>query len=319
MSKKILVTGCAGFIGSNLTINLVNQGNDVVGIDNLSFGFMENLKEIENSNNFKFIKHDISEKIDLGEFDEIYNLACPASPIAHSKAPFDAWKASTFGVYNILEIAKKNPECLFFHTSTSEVYGDPQVHPQVESYRGNVDCTGLRACYKEAKRAGESLIFDYNRYHKTKVRVIRIFNTYGPKMSPNDGRVVSTFVVQSLLNKDITIHGDGTQTRSFQYIDDLLLGMDKTMYNTSDFIGPVNIGNPSEYTIKELAENVLKLIPESRSKITYIDEAPDDAHVRKPDITLAKEKLNWQPKTNLVEGLSKTIAYLKNIDIEKYT
>lgn len=319
MSKKILVTGCTGFIGSNLTINLVNQGNDVVGIDNLSFGFMENLKEIENSNNFKFIKHDISEKIDLGEFDEIYNLACPASPIAHSKAPFDAWKASTFGVYNILEIAKKNPECLFFHTSTSEVYGDPQVHPQVESYRGNVDCTGLRACYKEAKRAGESLIFDYNRYHKTKVRVIRIFNTYGPKMSPNDGRVVSTFVVQSLLNKDITIHGEGTQTRSFQYIDDLLLGMDKMMHNTSDFIGPVNIGNPSEYTIKELAENVLKLIPESRSKITYIDEAPDDAHVRKPDITLAKEKLNWQPKTNLVEGLSKTIAYLKNIDIEKYT
>lgn len=319
MSKKILVTGCAGFIGSNLTINLVNQGNDVVGIDNLSFGFMENLKEIENSNNFKFIKHDISEKIDLGEFDEIYNLACPASPIAHSKAPFDAWKASTFGVYNILEIAKKNPECLFFHTSTSEVYGDPQVHPQVESYRGNVDCTGLRACYKEAKRAGESLIFDYNRYHKTKVRVIRIFNTYGPKMSPNDGRVVSTFVVQSLLNKDITIHGEGTQTRSFQYIDDLLLGMDKMMHNTSDFIGPVNVGNPSEYTIKELAENVLKLIPESRSKITYIDEAPDDAHVRKPDITLAKEKLNWQPKTNLVEGLSKTIAYLKNIDIEKYT
>ncbi len=319
MSKKILVTGCTGFIGSNLTINLVNQGNDVVGIDNLSFGFMENLKEIENSNNFKFIKHDISEKIDLGEFDEIYNLACPASPIAHSKAPFDAWKASTFGIYNILEIAKKNPECLFFHTSTSEVYGDPQVHPQVESYRGNVDCTGLRACYKEAKRAGESLIFDYNRYHKTKVRVIRIFNTYGPKMSPNDGRVVSTFVVQSLLNKDITIHGEGTQTRSFQYIDDLLLGMDKMMHNTSDFIGPVNIGNPSEYTIKELAENVLKLIPESRSKITYIDEAPDDAHVRKPDITLAKEKLNWQPKTNLVEGLSKTIAYLKNIDIEKYT
>lgn len=257
MTKKILVTGCAGFIGSNLTINLVNQGHEVVGVDNLSFGFLENLKEIEDKNNFKFIKHDISERIDLEVFDEIYNLACPASPIAHSKAPFDAWRASTFGVYNMLEIAKKNPDCLFFHTSTSEVYGDPQVHPQVESYRGNVDCTGLRACYKEAKRAGESLIFDYNRYHKTKVRVIRIFNTYGPKMSPNDGRVVSTFIVQALSNKDITIHGDGKQTRSFQYIDDLLLGMDKMMHNTTDFIGPVNIGNPGEYTIKELAENVL--------------------------------------------------------------
>ena len=318
MKKKILITGCAGFIGSNLTIKLVNEDHDVVGIDNLSFGFLSNLEEISKKENFKFIKHDISEKIDLGPFDEIYNLACPASPIAHSKAPFDAWKASTFGIYNMLEVAKLNPDCLFFHTSTSEVYGDPQVNPQPETYRGNVDPTGARACYKESKRAGESLIFDYNRYYKTKVRVIRIFNTYGPKMSPNDGRVVSTFIVQALKNEDITIHGDGKQTRSFQYLDDLLLGMDKMMHNNSDFIGPVNIGNPNEFTIKELAETILKLIPESKSKIIYVPEAPDDAHIRRPDISLAKEKLDWEPKVQLEEGLIKTIEYLKPIDLSKF-
>ncbi len=317
MSKKILVTGCAGFIGSNLTNKLVLQGHSVTGIDNLSFGFLDNLKEIENKSNFKFINHDISNPIDLPEFDEIYNLACPASPIAHSKAPFDAWRASTFGIYNMLEVARKNPECLFFHTSTSEVYGDPEVNPQPESYRGNVDCTGARACYKESKRAGESLIFDYHRYHNTKVRVIRIFNTYGPKMSPNDGRVVSTFITQALSNKDITIHGEGKQTRSFQYIDDLLLGIDKMMHNDINFIGPVNLGNPSEFKIKELAELVLKLIPDSKSKIIYVPEAPDDARLRKPDISLAKEKLDWEPKVNLVDGLKKTIEYLKLSDLSK--
>lgn len=315
MTKRILVTGCAGFIGSNLTVNLVNQGNDVTGIDNLSFGFLENLSEIEKKENFKFINHDITLPIKLDAFDEIYNLACPASPIAHSKAPFDAWRASTFGIYNMLEIAVKNPDCLFFHTSTSEVYGDPQVNPQPESYRGNVDCTGHRACYKESKRAGESLIFDYRRYHKTNVRVIRIFNTYGPKMSPNDGRVVSTFIVQSLNNQDITIHGDGKQTRSFQYIDDLLFGMDKMMHNNTNFIGPVNIGNPGEYTIKQLAEAVISLIPETKSKIIYVQEAPDDAHVRKPDITLAKENLNWEPIIDLQTGLKKTIDYFKTLNI----
>lgn len=313
MPKNILVTGCAGFIGSNLTIKLVNEGNNVTGIDNLSFGFLENLNEIKDAKNFKFIKHDIVIPIELPAFDEIYNLACPASPIAHGKAPFDAWKASTFGIYNILEIARKNPECLFFHTSTSEVYGDPTVNPQPETYRGNVDCTGLRACYKESKRAGESLIFDYNRYHKTRVRVIRIFNTYGPKMSPNDGRVVSTFITQILGNKDVTVHGDGQQTRSFQYIDDLLIGIDKMMHNTTDFIGPVNIGNPIEFTIKQLAETILNLIPESKSKIISVPEAPDDAHIRKPDIALAKEKLDWEPKINLEEGLKKTIEYFKNV------
>ncbi len=310
--KKILVTGCAGFIGSNLTINLVKAGHEVTGVDNLSFGFLENLDEIKESKNFKFINHDITLPYDFGVFDEIYNFACPASPIAHAKAPFDAWRASTLGVLNMLEVARKNPDCLFFHTSTSEVYGDPQVNPQPETYRGNVDCTGLRACYKESKRAGESLIFDYNRYHKTKVRVIRIFNTYGPKMSPNDGRVVSTFIVQALNNQDITIHGNGKQTRSFQYIDDLLNGIEKMMNNSEDFIGPVNIGNPGEFTIKELAETVLELIPESKSKIINIDEAPDDAHLRKPDIALAKLKLNWEPKIQLREGLTKTIEFFKS-------
>ena len=310
--KKILVTGCAGFIGSNLTINLVKAGHEVTGVDNLSFGFLENLDEIKESKNFKFINHDITPPYDFGVFDEIYNFACPASPIAHAKAPFDAWRASTLGVLNMLEVARKNPDCLFFHTSTSEVYGDPQVNPQPETYRGNVDCTGLRACYKESKRAGESLIFDYNRYHKTKVRVIRIFNTYGPKMSPNDGRVVSTFIVQALNNQDITIHGNGKQTRSFQYIDDLLNGIEKMIHNSEDFIGPVNIGNPGEFTIKELAETVLELIPESKSKIINIDEAPDDAHLRKPDITLAKLKLNWEPKIQLREGLTKTIEFFKS-------
>lgn len=318
MLKNILITGCAGFIGSNLTLKLVNEGHQVVGLDNLSFGFLNNLDEIIDKPNFQFINQDISEPLNIGPFDEIYNLACPASPIAHQKSPIDTWKASTFGIYNLLEVARKNPECLFFHTSTSEVYGDPQVHPQVESYRGNVDCTGLRACYKESKRAGESLIFDYHRYFQTKVRVIRIFNTYGPKMAPNDGRVVSNFIVQSLKNRDLTIHGDGKQTRSFQYIDDLLSGIEKMMYNQNDFIGPVNIGNPTEFSIQELAETILKLLPNTKSKIIYVKEAPDDAHVRQPNISLAKEKLNWEPQIPLKEGLIKTIEYLQSQDLSNY-
>lgn len=313
MQKNILVTGCAGFIGSNLTRDLVKEGHNVTGIDNLSFGFLENLAEVKDLANFKFINHDISVPLDLPAFDEIYNLACPASPIAHKKAPFDAWKASTFGVFNMLEVARKNPDCLFFHTSTSEVYGDPKEHPQKETYRGNVDCTGERACYKEAKRAGESLIFDYHRYHNVKTRVIRIFNTYGPYMSANDGRVVSTFITQALSGKDITIHGDGSQTRSFQYIDDLLRGIKLMMYNDKGFIGPVNLGNPGEFTIKELAEMILKLLPNSKSKIVYVEAAPDDAQLRKPDISLAKEILNWEPTINLEEGLTKTIEHFSSI------
>jgi UDP-glucuronate decarboxylase len=317
-SKTILITGCAGFIGSNLTIKLVNLGNNVIGIDNLSHGNLDNLTELTHHSNFKFIKHDISLPIKLSGLDEIYNLACPASPIAHTKTPFGTWKASTFGVYNMLELAKDNQNCLFFHTSTSEVYGDPLENPQKETYRGNVDCTGLRACYKESKRAAESLIFDYHRYCQLPVRVIRIFNTYGPKMSPNDGRVVSNFLVQALQSKNITIHGSGSQTRSFQYIDDLLNGIEKMMYNQDNFIGPVNIGNPKEFTIKQLAQMVLKLIPESKSKIIYVKEAPDDAHVRRPDISLAKKKLHWQPGIDLQQGLIKTIDYFQSQNLSDF-
>lgn len=317
MSKKIVITGCAGFIGSNLTIKLISQGHDVIGIDNLSFGFLENLKEVENNSHFKFIKHDICQYLDLKGVDEIYNLACPASPIAHQKDPFGAWLASTYGIKNMLELAKSN-QALFFQTSTSEVYGDPQPPIQKETYRGNVDCTGARACYKESKRAGESLIFDYFRYHKLRVRVIRIFNTYGPKMSPNDGRVVATFIVQALKNRDITVHGSGQQTRSFQYISDLLTGIEKMMYNDQNFIGPVNIGNPCEFNIKELAEMVIGLVPNTKSKIVYVAEAPDDAHRRCPEIGLAKEKLNWQPEVLIRDGLIKTIEYFRSQDLSAY-
>jgi UDP-glucuronate decarboxylase len=314
MAKKILVTGCAGFIGSNQTVKLVNQGDKVIGIDNLSFGTLQNLEEIKNSTNFEFIKQDICDPINLEGVTEIFNFACPASPIAHHQAPIDAWKASTLGIYNLLEFARKN-NSVFFHTSTSEVYGDPLVHPQPESYRGNVDCTGLRACYKESKRAGESIIFDYNRYYQLPIKVIRIFNTYGPKMSPNDGRVVSNFLVQALTNKDITIYGDGSTTRSFQYISDLLNAIEKMMYHTDNFIGPVNTGNPAEFTIKQLAETVLKLIPQSTSKIIYLPAAPDDANVRKPDISLAKKILDWEPTVDLITGLTNTIEHLKTLNL----
>lgn len=318
VKKNILITGCAGFIGSNLTVKLVNLGHQVTGIDNLSFGSLKNLQEIENNHNFKFIQHDISQPIKLSGLDEIYNLACPASPIAHAQAPFDAWKASTFGVYNMLELARSNHNCLFFHTSTSEVYGDPLENPQKENYRGNVDCTGLRACYKESKRAGESLIFDYHRYHHLPVRVIRIFNTYGPKMAPNDGRVISNFIVQALKNQNITIHGLGLQTRSFQYIDDLLKGIEKMMYNQENFIGPVNLGNPEEVTIKQLADLVVNQIPQTKSKIIYEKTAPDDARLRCPDISQAKELLHWQPQISLKDGLTKTIDYFQNQDLSGY-
>lgn len=309
--KKILVTGGAGFVGSNLCEHLLQQGHKVICLDNLSFGRLENIKEFQNNPNFEFIKHDINDPIELKNLDAIYNLACPASPIAHKKEPILTWKSSTFGVYNMLELARINGNIPFFHTSTSEVYGDPLEHPQKETYRGNVDPDGKRACYKESKRAGESIIFDYNRIYKLPIRVIRIFNTYGPKMAPNDGRVVSTFIMQAIQNKDITIHGSGLQTRSFQYIDDLISGIDKMMNNSIDFKGPVNIGNPNEFTIEEIAKLVLKMIPESKSKIIFVQKAPDDATKRQPDITLAKEKLNWKPKISLKEGLIKTIEYLR--------
>lgn len=312
MQKKILITGGAGFIGSNLCHYLINNGDQVFCMDNLYSGRKSNISDLLNNPNFKLIEHDIINPIELNGLDQIYNLACPASPPAYQKDPIFTWKTSVFGIYNALELSRKNGNIPILHTSTSEVYGDPQQHPQKETYRGHVNPIGVRSCYDEGKRAAESLLFDYNRVYQTPIRVIRIFNTYGPFMDPNDGRVVSNFIMQALQDKDITIYGDGSQTRSFQYIDDLIIGIDKMMNNTESFLGPVNIGNPDEFTVKELAEIVLQLIPNSKSKIINTQPLPqDDPQQRCPDITLAKEKLNWEPKIDLKTGIIKTIEYFK--------
>lgn len=313
MQKTILVTGGTGFIGSNLCAKLLAKNNIIYCLDNLYTSSDTNISELKKNPNFHFINHDITQSLpeNLPKFDQIYNLACPASPPAYQKDPIFTWKTSVFGVYNILEFSRKNGNIPILHSSTSEVYGNPLVHPQVETYLGNVNPIGLRSCYDEGKRAAESLLFDYNRTFKTPIRVIRIFNTYGPQMDPYDGRVVSNFIMQALMNLPITIFGNGTQTRSFQYIDDLLDGMEKMMNNTDNFIGPVNLGNPDEFTVGDLAKKVLELIPESKSTIEYKDLPSDDPVRRCPDITLAKEKLNWQPKIKLSEGLAKTIAYFR--------
>lgn len=310
--KTILVTGGAGFIGTNLCRYLLNQGNHLICLDNLYSGREINISNFKSNPNFKFIHHDITQPIDLTGIDQIYNLACPASPPAYQKNPIQTWKSSVFGIYNILELARKNGNIPVLHTSTSEVYGDPTKSPQKESYRGNVNPIGIRSCYDEGKRAAESLLFDYFRQYQTPIRVVRIFNTYGPYMDPLDGRVVSNFIVQALKNEDITIYGDGSQTRSFQYIDDLIFGLDKMMNNSQDFLGPINIGNPNEFTINQLANIVKKLIPQSSSKIIQAQELPqDDPKQRCPDISLAKEILNWEPLTNLETGIIKTIEYFK--------
>ena len=310
--KKILVTGGAGFIGSNFCKRLLNKGNTVFCLDNLSTSSHSNISQFKNNPNFKFINHDITNPIPkISNIDQIYNLACPASPPTYQKDPIFTWKSSVFGIYQILEFSLKNGNIPILQSSTSEIYGNPLIHPQIENYFGNVNPIGLRSCYDEGKRAAESLMFDYNRLYKTPIRVIRIFNTYGPQMDPYDGRVISNFIMQSLMNLPLTIYGDGSQTRSFQYIEDLLDGMEKMMNNSNDFIGPVNLGNPNEFTIKELANLILSLIPESKSKIEYKNLPEDDPSRRCPDISLAKEKLNWQPKINLKEGLIKTIAYFK--------
>lgn len=310
--KTILVTGGTGFIGSNLCSKLLDQGNIVFCLDNLYTSSDLNISQFKNNPNFKFINHDITNPIpDLPKINQIYNLACPASPPAYQKDPIFTWKSSVFGVYQILEFSRKNGNIPILQSSTSEIYGNPLVHPQSETYFGNVNPIGIRSCYDEGKRAAESLMFDYNRTYQTPIRVIRIFNTYGPKMDPYDGRVVSNFIMQALMNLPLTIYGDGSQTRSFQYIDDLLDGMEKMMNNTKNFIGPVNLGNPNEFTVKELANLVLSLIPESKSKIEYKDLPEDDPNHRRPDITLAKEKLNWEPKIQLKDGLIKTIEYFR--------
>ena len=310
-SKKILITGGAGFIGSHLCRRLLDEGHEVICLDNLYTGTKANILELFGNKRFEFMRHDVTFPLYV-EVDQIYNLACPASPIHYQFDPVQTTKTSVHGAINILGLAKRT-KARVLQASTSEVYGDPEIHPQPESYWGRVNPIGLRACYDEGKRCAETLFFDYHRQHQLDIRVVRIFNTYGPNMHPNDGRVVSNFIVQALRNHDITIYGDGSQSRSFQYIDDLIEGMVRMMNNEEGFIGPVNIGNPDEFTIKELAEKVLALLPQSSSKLIYKPLPQDDPRQRQPDISLAKSKLGWEPKTKLNEGLVRTIEYFSAI------
>jgi len=307
--KRILVTGGAGFIGSHLCKRLLDEGNEVLCVDNFFTGNKNNISEFLDNKRFELLRHDITFPLYV-EVDEIYNLACPASPIHYQFDPVQTTKASIYGAINMLGLAKRT-RAKILQASTSEVYGDPEIHPQSESYWGRVNPIGIRACYDEGKRCAETLFFDYWRQHKVKIRVVRIFNTYGPNMHPNDGRVISNFIIQALKGEDITIYGDGSQTRSFQYIDDLIDGMIKMMNNTDDFVGPVNLGNPDEFTIKKLAEKVIEMTG-LKSKIVYMPLPEDDPKQRQPNITLAKQKLNWEPKIDLEEGLKKTIEYFKN-------
>ncbi len=309
MVKRILVTGGAGFLGSHLCERLVNEGHDVICLDNYFTGNKRNIAHLMDHKNFELLRHDITFPVFL-EVDQIYNLACPASPIHYQYNAVKTIKTSVMGAIHVLGLAKR-VKARALQASTSEVYGDPTVHPQTEEYRGNVNCIGIRSCYDEGKRVAETLFFDYHRMNDVDIRVVRIFNTYGPRMHPNDGRVVSNFIVQALRNEDITIYGTGDQTRSFCYVDDLIEGIIRLM-NTENFIGPVNIGNPGEFTIKELAEKVLALTG-SKSKLIYRELPEDDPQQRQPDITLAKEKLNWLPAINLEDGLKKTIAYFREI------
>ena len=309
---KILVTGGAGFIGSHLCKKLLVEENQIICADNFYTGRKENISDLMQSKSFELVEHDVTNPLDISGLDRIYNLACPASPPHYQKDPVFTWKTSVIGSLNMLELAQKN-NCRILQASTSEVYGDPRVHPQPETYLGNVNPVGVRSCYDEGKRAAETLFFDYQRKYKTGICVVRIFNTYGPYMDPEDGRVVSNFIIQALKNDDLTVYGNGSQTRSFQYIDDLIQGMIAMMENEKRFIGPVNMGNPDEFSVLELAQKILSLIPESKSKITYKPLPSDDPKQRKPDIILAKQKLGWQPKVKLEEGLIKTIDYFREI------
>jgi UDP-glucuronate decarboxylase len=302
---KVLVTGGAGFIGSHLCRQLLNDGHEVTCLDNFFTGNEANISDLKENPNFTFIEHDINKPLEL-EVDQVYNLACPASPVHYQKDPVQTTTTNVLGVINMLELAKKN-NAKILQASTSEIYGDPKVHPQPETYNGNVNTVGTRACYDEGKRCAETLFMDYHRQHNLDIRIVRIFNTYGPNMYEDDGRVVSNFIVQALRGEDLTIYGDGNQTRSFQYIDDLIDGMVKMM-EVGDFIGPVNIGNPEETSINDLANKIIELT-NSKSTITHKELPEDDPEKRKPDISLAMEKLNWQPRVSLDEGLGKTIEY----------
>lgn len=312
--KRILVTGGAGFVGSHLCKKLLEEGNEVLCLDNFFTGSKENILELTENKRFEVLRHDIIFPLHI-EIDQIYNLACPASPLHYQSTPVQTIKTSVNGAINMLGLAKRT-KARILQASTSEVYGDPEIHPQPESYWGRVNPIGIRSCYDEGKRCAETLFFDYFRQYNVDIRVVRIFNTYGPNMHPNDGRVVSNFIMQALQNQDITIYGDGSQTRSFQYVDDLVEAMIKMMNNEKSFVGPVNIGNPREFTIKELAEKILAMIPESKSKIIYKELPQDDPKQRKPDIKLAKKELNWGPKIQLEEGLKETIKYFKNNHIK---
>ncbi|AMQ56750.1 UDP-glucuronic acid decarboxylase family protein [Algoriphagus sanaruensis] len=308
--KRILVSGGAGFLGSHLCDKLLAEGHEVLCVDNFFTGNRRNIHHLLDNKNFELLRHDVTHPLYV-EVDEIYNLACPASPIHYQFDPVQTTKTSVIGAMNMLGLAKRL-KIRILQASTSEVYGDPEIHPQPESYRGNVNTLGPRACYDEGKRCAETLFFDYNRQHGVPIKVMRIFNTYGPRMHPNDGRVVSNFIVQALKGQDITIYGDGKQTRSFCYVDDNIDGMYKLMNSREGFTGPVNIGNPGEFTMLELAQQVIELT-NSSSKLVFMPLPQDDPMQRKPVIDLAKQELGWEPKIPLKEGLVKTIAYFDSI------
>ena len=311
LRKRVLVTGGAGFLGSFLCERLLKENCDVVCVDNFYTGTKRNIVHLLENPYFELMRHDITFPLYL-EVDEIYNLACPASPVHYQNDPVQTTKVNVHGAINMLGLAKRL-KAKILQASTSEVYGDPTVHPQREDYRGNVNCIGPRSCYDEGKRCAETLFFDYRRQHKTKIKVARIFNTYGPRMHPNDGRVISNFIVQALLGRDITVYGDGRQTRSFCFVDDLIDGLFRLMNSPDDFTGPVNIGNPGEYTILELADKIITLTG-AKSTIVYKPLPQDDPLQRKPDITLAREKLGWNPVTEMENGLQRTIDYFKNLN-----
>ena len=310
LNKKVLVTGGAGFLGSHLCEKLLERGDEVLCVDNLFTGTKQNIRHLLSNPRFEFMRHDVTFPLYV-EVDEIYNLACPASPVHYQFDPVQTTKTSVMGAINMLGLAKR-VKAKILQASTSEVYGDPEIHPQTESYKGSVNPIGIRACYDEGKRCAETLFFDYQRQHNLNIKVMRIFNTYGPRMHPNDGRVVSNFIIQALKGEDITIYGEGRQTRSFCYVDDLINGMIKLMDSRDGFYGPVNIGNPNEFSMIELANAVLELT-QSQSKLVFLPLPQDDPKQRQPNISLAQSELKWNPSIELKEGLTKTIAYFRGL------
>jgi UDP-glucuronate decarboxylase len=308
--NSVLVTGGAGFLGSHLCERLLTQGREIICVDNFFTGARRNVEHLVNHNRFDLVRHDVTFPLYI-ETDQIYNLACPASPVHYQHDPVQTTKTSVHGAINMLGLAKRL-KARILQASTSEVYGDPDIHPQVESYWGRVNPVGIRSCYDEGKRCAETLFFDYHRQHRLEIKVVRIFNTYGPRMHPSDGRVVSNFIVQALKGENITIYGEGQQTRSFCYVDDLIEAMIRMMATGAEFTGPVNIGNPVEFTILELAEKVLSIVG-GRSKLVFMPLPSDDPRQRQPDISLAKSKLNWEPKVPLADGLRETVKYFQQL------